>query len=376
MRISDDKWITVHPNGKEKKGSPVLLNESGEIKAGMGGKFNGKHISKANKASKSEKQETKQETKQEQTLVGQKVKHPTFGNGKIVFAMNGNYKVQFENGTSRLFSSNNSPLEFIETSKEQVKQEPKEEPKQESKTTEKERTYIDVPYSEKDDAKQWGAKWDADNKKWYVGKGTSKDIFRYFPEIKEDEVKEQDKVIRQLKNGFAITKETPKSYKINKDGLDFWVQKKWVREDGTLTPAGEQNYKAVKQVGTYADYRKNYKENIQKAKERLQKDGVKFTPSGETDKSVYVDIWYDAYDIEKNLKARIFIPKSLILPNGNAPYNFISQKVREAEDRFRSMNVGGFNREEGGLQYNEVREDDDYIKMLYRNELDKVRNKE
>lgn len=42
----DAKWITVHPNGKENKGRPALLDsETGEVLGGMGGKFNGKHIS-------------------------------------------------------------------------------------------------------------------------------------------------------------------------------------------------------------------------------------------------------------------------------------------------------------------------------------------
>lgn len=46
----DAKWITVHPNGAENKGSPVLLDdETGEVLGGMGGKFNGKHISAAPK---------------------------------------------------------------------------------------------------------------------------------------------------------------------------------------------------------------------------------------------------------------------------------------------------------------------------------------
>lgn len=39
-----DKWITVKPNGEEGKGRPVLIGEGGEIKGGMGGKFNGKNI--------------------------------------------------------------------------------------------------------------------------------------------------------------------------------------------------------------------------------------------------------------------------------------------------------------------------------------------
>lgn len=44
-----DKWITVKPNGPESKGSPVLIGEGGEIKAGMGGKFKGEKISEVRK---------------------------------------------------------------------------------------------------------------------------------------------------------------------------------------------------------------------------------------------------------------------------------------------------------------------------------------
>ena len=45
----DDKWITVKPNGENAKGRPVLLGDNGEIKGGMGGKFNGQKISEARK---------------------------------------------------------------------------------------------------------------------------------------------------------------------------------------------------------------------------------------------------------------------------------------------------------------------------------------
>lgn len=33
----DSRWITVKPNGAENKGSPVKIDESGRIEAGMGG---------------------------------------------------------------------------------------------------------------------------------------------------------------------------------------------------------------------------------------------------------------------------------------------------------------------------------------------------
>ena len=41
-----DKWITVHPNGSQGKGRPALIDgETGRVKGGMGGKFNGQKIS-------------------------------------------------------------------------------------------------------------------------------------------------------------------------------------------------------------------------------------------------------------------------------------------------------------------------------------------
>lgn len=49
MAQDADKWITVKPNGPDYKGSPVLIGEGGEVKAGMGGKFNGQKIGEKNK---------------------------------------------------------------------------------------------------------------------------------------------------------------------------------------------------------------------------------------------------------------------------------------------------------------------------------------
>lgn len=46
----DDRWITVKPNGPDKKGRPALIDESGVVKAGMGGKFNGQKINEIRKS--------------------------------------------------------------------------------------------------------------------------------------------------------------------------------------------------------------------------------------------------------------------------------------------------------------------------------------
>ena len=60
------KWITVHPNGPDAKGRPVLIDEeSGKVLGGMGGKFNGETLSKK-KSSTSSKQSSPKKLSQGQ----------------------------------------------------------------------------------------------------------------------------------------------------------------------------------------------------------------------------------------------------------------------------------------------------------------------
>lgn len=57
IKVITDQWITVHPNGKGTKGTPVEIDgETGEVLHGMGGKYNGKHISEAYKDIKKHEQ--------------------------------------------------------------------------------------------------------------------------------------------------------------------------------------------------------------------------------------------------------------------------------------------------------------------------------
>lgn len=54
-KLTTDKaeWITVHPNGKENKGRPALIDSTtGQVLGGMGGKFNGKTMSQVKVSSK------------------------------------------------------------------------------------------------------------------------------------------------------------------------------------------------------------------------------------------------------------------------------------------------------------------------------------
>lgn len=45
MGADEERWITVHPNGPDATGRPALIDsETGTVKAGMGGRFNGRSI--------------------------------------------------------------------------------------------------------------------------------------------------------------------------------------------------------------------------------------------------------------------------------------------------------------------------------------------
>ena len=66
LALDDPKWITVHPNGKENKGRPALIDSTtGQVLGGMGGKFNGKHISKASNKTISNPAKSENKTTQE-----------------------------------------------------------------------------------------------------------------------------------------------------------------------------------------------------------------------------------------------------------------------------------------------------------------------
>lgn len=69
-----DKWITVHPNGAEGKGRPALIDgETGRVKGGMGGKFNGQKISEVKSSFRGPK------TPSEKTLEAGRAKQESAG---------------------------------------------------------------------------------------------------------------------------------------------------------------------------------------------------------------------------------------------------------------------------------------------------------
>lgn len=72
--VAQDGWITVKPNGPDAKGAHVEIGENGEIKAGMGGKFNGQKIGDIKKSvakSDSVLHNTGTETKHEESKMNE-----------------------------------------------------------------------------------------------------------------------------------------------------------------------------------------------------------------------------------------------------------------------------------------------------------------
>lgn len=151
-------------------------------------------------------------------------------------------------------------------------------------------------------------------------------------------VKKEHERFGQKIGDFEIRKETKKGIQLRKDEKTFWVQKRWIRDDGTLTPAGQ---KAFEDAKTDTELKQERVE----AKERWER-GVKIPkPDYESDKAYGFDIHLDFYDIEQDRRHRIFIPKSVIQENGNIPSWILKQKFEEITSRYPQDRYGGYTME-------------------------------
>lgn len=134
---------------------------------------------------------------------------------------------------------------------------------------------------------------------------------------------------------IEVVKETQKALKIKKEGKEFWIQKRWLREDGSLTAAGQ---KAFEEARTPEEEQK-YKEELS----REWTEGVKLPKADwESDKAYGFDIQLDFYDTEIRKRHRIFIPKSVIQPNGNIPTWLLEKKVEEISQAYPRSRYGDF----------------------------------
>lgn len=144
----------------------------------------------------------------------------------------------------------------------------------------------------------------------------------------------KEQTIKTAKD-FEIVKETPKAYLIKKNGRQAWIQKKAVKDDGTLSPAGEQSLSRGEKVEDIE------RENAERGK------GVEAPKADwESDKAygydidVFVENPSDPDGESRKVKHRIFIPKSMV-KEGRIPTWLIEKKLDDAKYQYFSER-GGF----------------------------------
>lgn len=185
MIIQDaDKWITVKPNGAENKGAHVKIDgETGEVKAGMGGKFTGQRISEVRKDFTGPKtprgfqrQKPDHKTHQQNRTAESGIKRDDQGRPvapkRPVLVSNGYWNGKFYSNNRVFVDGKQVKLtnEEAEALKKWQKEYArfKEERKEDTKIAPK--AYLNVKYEDRNAAKQAGAKWDPDAKKWFWDK--------------------------------------------------------------------------------------------------------------------------------------------------------------------------------------------------------------
>ena len=197
LLAQDNKWITVKPNGEDGKGAHVELDESGRVTKGMGGKFNGTKISEVRKsfvgAKRSQEQlsantakaaspsepakTTSAEPKIPDWYADIRSKHSNpYWNGKFY---DGKKK-----DTHRIYVSNK---EYTISSEQRAELEQHRKDWAAFKASQQAGgTYLNVPYEQRELAKQHGAKWNPDKKQWYLPPGVdlADEIKHFSPDYK------------------------------------------------------------------------------------------------------------------------------------------------------------------------------------------------
>nr|DAF95940.1 MAG TPA: Portal [Myoviridae sp. ctwVB15] len=153
---------------------------------------------------------------------------------------------------------------------------------------------------------------------------------------RREEVRAQKDVEETQKRAgdYTVERTTAKAALLRKGDKTFWVQKRWLREDGTLTAAGQKAYEEAETDSEKQARQEKKKADRERGVERPAK------ADWESDKAYGYDLDLDFYNVEKNRRHRIFIPKSVIQPNGNIPTWILEKKIEEIKDKYAGM--GGF----------------------------------
>lgn len=137
------------------------------------------------------------------------------------------------------------------------------------------------------------------------------------------EAKEADK-----DDGFKVERETAKAKLLRKGDKSFWIQKRWLREDGTLTAAGQKAYEEAETDSEKQARQEKKKADRERGVERPAK------ADWESDKAYGYDLELEFPDTGRTRRQRIFIPKSVIQPNGNIPYWLMRKKIEEIDEHY------------------------------------------
>jgi len=113
---------------------------------------------------------------------------------------------------------------------------------------------------------------------------------------------------------MVTLRETERARLLEHDGIQFWIQKRWQRADGSLTPAGKRS------MAIAADYRRRH----------AGFDATKiFAVVGGTERAVQLRCEVDLPHEGRRAEARFWVPRSM-----TADYRFVAGKVREVENSF------------------------------------------
>ena len=112
---------------------------------------------------------------------------------------------------------------------------------------------------------------------------------------------------------MITVRETERARLLEHNGIKFWIQKRWQRADGNLTPAGKQA------MAIAADYQRKHADF----------DATKtFMVERETERAVLLSCEVLTHE-NQHVQARFWVPRSMI-----NDYRFVSQKVQEVESSF------------------------------------------
>lgn len=128
---------------------------------------------------------------------------------------------------------------------------------------------------------------------------------------------EQPKEVNKKEGDIEIKKETEKAYLLNKDGVNFWVQKRWYKDE-KLTPAGEKSLEEAKY-------------QLKKKQDEKTKT-VGFKPSWESEKAYGVDFRFNNLNTGYLYNVRVFLPKSQV-KDGKIPFWLYKKKEQEAYEK-------------------------------------------